>query len=793
MSTEIRKAVRQILAPMAVLLPCMALMAVAPASAAPQNSDQSTADQSPKDLQQITIVAQEEAVATINPLKFSHISPAMTVVSVLQNVPGFNSQAIGPGGLLVADNLFTLDGFTSTQVGTTYDGVPIVNTFLGGIYGAGDAPFVTPMDMSQVSGVNVYSGSNVPSKTSVDSLGGTIAYEPALPTHDFNVELSVTGGLYEGGGTQKKYQVAVNSGALEGWGGLNVLAKMSQNKFNGFWTDVSGQINSYYLAVVQPTSSGEVRLVALENDDSSPNIPDGLIPQPLATSFRYDYPLNVGFKNQASHATHVILTAKSLINPRTIGVFKAFYSGTTNDRTAWSNPIYSHPETGNAGGIYNGFSYDLPVTFKSCNALNGYVFNGEPDTYPNVYNCDAATAQFGSPAAGTAYQRYVNNYANAGAKGDLTFLFPGNTVEVGSMYYLAKALSAESWYGSYPTPQIDGYNMAWMEHDDQTFFDVYAQDSIALFNQKLHIYPGVKWNHLQETSNDDAGYFYQYSGSVPRTYSWIEPSIGVNLAFAPHWNAYVNFGKSSKAPNISALYGAISTQASLGTGQIPGSVTVQPEYVANLDAGIRFNNGFYKWDASIFNRRFTNIFSSNYNDVSGITVTYNAGSADFKGINLDGEISLPYHLQLEANANYISAKYTSSFSNSNGAAVNSGQWRPEIPVVSGNIFLNYSNGPWYASLSGHYTGSEYMQDYNTGVTTPYQLGGFALVNFNAAYTLTMDSDVLKSLEFELNVDNLLNRHTIYSSQVSQITTPNYNWVAFEPPLFAGLTVTAKLF
>ncbi|HEV7136858.1 MAG TPA: TonB-dependent receptor, partial [Steroidobacteraceae bacterium] len=220
---------------------------------------------------------------------------------------------------------------------------------------------------------------------------------------------------------------------------------------------------------------------------------------------------------------------------------------------------------------------------------------------------------------------------------------------------------------------------------------------------------------------------------------------------------------------------------------------VQPEYVANVDAGIRFNNGFYKWDASIFNRRFTNIFSSNYNDVSGITVTYNAGSAVFKGVNLDGEVALPYHLQLEANANYTSAKYTSSFTSSTGAAVTSGEWRPEIPVMSGNVFLNYRNGPWYASLSGHYTGSEYMQDYNSGAATAYQLGGFALVNFDAAYTMRMNAGSVDSLEFELNVDNLLNRHSIYSSQVVTEQTPTYNWVAYEPPLFAGLTVTAKLF
>jgi hypothetical protein len=86
-----------------------------------------------------------------------------------------------------------------------------------------------------------------------------------------------------------------------------------------------------------------------------------------------------------------------------------------------------------------------------------------------------------------------------------------------------------------------------------------------------------------------------------------------------------------------------------------------------------------------------------------------------------------------------------------------------------------------------------MQDYNSGAATAYQLGGFALVNFDAAYTMRMNAGSVDSLEFELNVDNLLNRHSIYSSQVVTEQTPTYNWVAYEPPLFAGLTVTAKLF
>ena len=59
MSIEIRKAVRQILAPMSVVVPCMALLAAAPGIAAAQNGDQSSTDQeSAVTLHRVTIVAQ---------------------------------------------------------------------------------------------------------------------------------------------------------------------------------------------------------------------------------------------------------------------------------------------------------------------------------------------------------------------------------------------------------------------------------------------------------------------------------------------------------------------------------------------------------------------------------------------------------------------------------------------------------------------------------------------------------------------------------------------------------------
>ena len=791
MSIEIRKAVRQILAPLAVVVPCMALLAAAPAFAAPQNASPSNSDTSTPStkLQKVLIVGAEQAVATVNAKKFEHVSPSASAVSVLNNVPGFNSRALGAGGFLVSGNAFTLDGFDSSQVGTTFDGVPYINTFLGGFYGGGDQPAATPLATEQIAGVKVYSGANTQSQSSLDGLGGTVAFEPVLPAKKFDVTVGMTGGVYQGGpdgggGSEAVERFGINSGAISYLKGLRVLAKFSHTLVHGPQPGVVARINSYYLAAVQPTNSGEAKLIVLVNNENAQ--PPTYYPSPLLAQYGYDYnyPQNVSFTNQAANNVFVAMSIKSLLSSRVIGEIKTFYNGSSNNRVGYANPIYNN--------TYEGYSYDLNATLKSCSALNAYQSSSStapPAGLPNVYNCQVATQMFGSAHAGTAYQHYVQNFHVMGSMGDLTLLFPHNTVKVGALGMVGTMLSEESWYGAWPAPLKSGYNLAWLEHDGQTWMQGYLEDDISLLHRKLHIYPGVKWTQVSMFSNDNQGYFYLFSGSVSERYAFLERSIGVNYSFTPELNVYVNYGRSYKQPNISALYGVI------GATQEPGPVIVKPEYVNNVDAGIRYKTPYYFVDAAFYNRALNNIFSSNYNDLSGITTTQNSGTALFRGFTLDGGVVLPYHLQLTANVGYTSAKYTENFTNVNGVSILNGSWRPNIPKETANMDLQYQNGPWYGSLSGHYTGSQYIQDYNNpGVSTTLQLGGYAIMNLSGAYTWSVNDDLLKSVKIELHVDNLFNRHAIfYSAGLDTQATPNFVWEAYAPPLFAGMTVTASLF
>ena len=600
-----------------------------------------------------------------------------------------------------------------------------------------------------------------------------------MPTKQFGVEVTGGGGTYGSHGSTATEGVQVNSGSIDSLDGLRVLGSFYHTHVDGYQDFTHATINSYYLSAVQPTRSGRVRFIFVSNDEQSR--PSDAIPIAILQQKGkyFGYPPSVDNNWSSSRETTAILSVKSLLNRMTIGEMKFFYNGQVNDRTGYANAAYSggYPY----GGGYLG--YRLPTAVKTCGALNAYEPSSVPASlYPNLYNCAVATQMFGSAALGTQYQRYVDNYYNTGALARLVLLFPHNTVTVGADAMFANELSQEAWYGKAPVPMTDGYNMAWLEHDGRNQYDGFIQDDISLLGGRLHIHPGDKYNYIPMYSNDDAGYYYDFPGEVHEKYVFNEPSLGVDYAISRQWNVHAIYGRTYKAPDISALYSVI------GSSQQPAPVTVQPEYVDSLDAGVRYKSQYGEASVAVYDRRFQNIFSYNYNDITGITVLYNSGTAEYKGFTLGGELPLPHHLLLQANFGYTDAKYTNSFSGPNGT-VSAGQWRPNVPEDTGNLSLDYSTGPWYASLGAHLVGAQYLAD-NTGATSTTRLAAYTTVDANVAYTWKLDT-TLRDVKIQLHADNLLNNQSVlYGYMQTEHNAPSYELAQYQPPLFVGLTLTA---
>ena len=714
------------------------------------------------------IAPPEKAVTSVNKKTVEHASPAQNFQSVLKHVPGMNVISQGPGNLSATDNEFTYQGFTSSQMASNFDGVPIINTFRGGAGGTGSDHAYTPLTMGQISTVKVYSGANQPSQNGINSLGGTISYEPALPTKDFYVDMNASGGKYGYRGGNYTSGFAVNSGALPGTG-TEMLFKYSYTHAPSFVNNIYADINSYYAAVVQPYNNGlsQIKLVAVYNNEQARQ--PSLVPLALISKYgrSYQAPLGVAYSATHTHALNVIMSWKSLLNEYMMAKTKVFIQQQAANRTSFTNAAYYNPS-------HYGYAF-----------YQGYPVgtNLEPwASPPSQNNSYDPAALFGSGINGTQYHNYIDDIQSVGFLPSVSIFAPHNTVELGAMVDYSQDHSAEYWYGSSPVPNIDGYNNAWDEHDTRNYNYVYLQDNIDLLDGKLHVYPGVKYNIVSTGCDDVTGYYYTYGGHVDNTYYFWEPSLGFSYTPIHDVNLFFSVGKTNKVPNISAYYSAI------GVSPTPAAISVKPEGDISYDFGARYSGPYFSGSLSFFRRNFSNIFSEYYDSATGQTFEYNNGSALYQGVTLGLDIPVEDHVGLFGSYNYTSAKYATLSVGTNGTSY-PGEYRPYVPTYTASAGVKYQSGGLYAALTGHFVGRQYMAT-NKGQTIGLTLPAYDTLDFSASYELPVHWQMIKSVKLGLYADNILNNnYLVYAEQV--LKPFSYLQGQAGAPVFVGGNVSVR--
>ncbi|MBU2753165.1 TonB-dependent receptor [Acidithiobacillus sp. CV18-2] len=714
------------------------------------------------------IAPPEKAVTSVSKKTVDHASPAQNFQSVLKHVPGMNVISQGPGNLSATDNEFTYQGFTSSQMASNFDGVPIINVFRGGVGGTGDDHAFTPLTMGQISTVKVFSGANQPSQNGINSLGGTISYEPALPEPKFYIDLDSSGGKYGYRGGNYTSGFAVNSGTLPGTG-TEMLFKYAYTHAPSFLNNVYANINSYYAAIVQPYNNGlsQIKLVAVYNNEQARQ--PTLVPLALIDKYGRSYqpPLGVAYSATHTHALNVILSWKSLLNEYMMAKTKVFIQQQSANRTSFTSAAYYDP-THYGYAIYDGY----PVGT-----------NLEPwASPPSTNNSYDPTALFGSGVNGTQYHNYIDDIQSVGFLPSVSFFAPHNTVELGALVDYSQDHSAEYWYGSSPVPNIDGYNNAWNEHDTRNFNYVYLQDNIDLLDGKLHVYPGLKYNIVNTGCDDIAGYYYTYGGHVGNSYFFWEPSLGFSYTPIHDVNLFFSVGKTNKVPNISAYYSAI------GATPTPAAISVKPEGDISYDFGVRYSGSAISGSLSFFRRNFTNIFSEYYDSATGQTFEYNNGAALYQGATLGLEVPVADHVGLFGTYNYTSAKYATLSVGTNGTSY-PGEYRPYVPTYTATAGVRYQNGGLYAALTGHFVGRQYMAT-NKGQTIGLTLPAYDTLDFSASYEMPLHWDMIKSVKFGLYADNILNNN--YLVYAEQMLKP-YSYLQGQAgaPVFVGGNVRVR--
>ncbi|THD10916.1 hypothetical protein B1806_06050 [Metallibacterium scheffleri] len=705
--------------------------------------------------------------SVIGPSAIRFASPMLDVQSLLERTPSINVRTPAANG--VRTNI-TFRAFSSGQFSETFDGVPINDPFNGGTTNSASTRNNIPLTLNDIDSVNIYRGINNPAVTSYNSLGGTIAFEPRDPSATANAQATLGGGSF----STWFYGLTANTGDI---GGVRSLFSIDHNSSSGWQANSGNRNTNLYYAGVLPYDEGDGEVYAYAIYNQNKGFTPHTIPLPLIQQYGYNYgwPLDWTNSYNKDHGGTYILGDRMRVNHLLSFNARVYARNVDYNRVSYANPNFIQSATQ---------PYFIPNT-----PGNSSFWLPNPSYDP--------AAAFGSDLAGNAYHTYLYSTQQYGFMPHFTLNLPDNQVKFGADWSHTKLHSAEYWYGANPMPLVTGYNNAWDEHDERSLGSVFAQDTIRLFGGAVHVTPGLKYMYERTADFDNVGFFYPISGTVSDSEHYTSPTLGINWRPVRHVSLYAAWGKTAKFPGIAAFYDNVGLTN--GAGQpIVEPLHVTPEYVRDLEAGVRYEAHGFEGAFNVYRENFANTFISVTDPTTQVTTTSNGGSSRYEGIELDLQDSMDTPLgafSVFGNISQNKAFFTSDFTVAGaagtaaiaGQSVVAGQPLAGVPQHLANLGIGWKWKTWRASVNEHYAGSQYVNEYNAGIPTAETIPSYAVMNFTLRDTLHIGQGMLKDVKLALHVDNVLDRHyyTFGYGDTTYSGTPFVRAIYEEPRAYFG--------
>jgi iron complex outermembrane recepter protein len=689
-----------------------------------------------------TITAQE--------LRDMPTGPTLNLETMLQSQPSIFAYSDGPLG--VGTNIF-FRGFNSGQFSQLYDGVALDDVFNGGATGAADTVNKVLLLPTNVDSVLIYRGINNPDVNSYNSLGGTINFLPRLPSATAGGDMGAAYGSFD------TYDVhgTFNTGDIDG---VRQMVSYDHAESNGWMPNTKDMnTNVFYHGTWDGDNGDHIGLMLVYNDNNGHTPFQMPVPLLQSNGGYYQYPSSVAYENDKDSEYMAIIDAKFQL-AKNITFDQKFFAGDNNYlRTSYANPADYESKT-QPYELYN-----QGTTSYYWKPSYGYL-NG-PSYVP-------ATV-FGSTVDGTDYHLYEYSTWGYGWQPTLNIALPFNDVTVGGNVTVARLHSAEYWYGSAPVPEALGYDDAWDEHDERVLGSIYVQDDIHLFNDRLHLTPGLKYIEAYTADHDNVGFYYPFAGSPQMHNHLVSPTFSANYKASDNLAVYLSFGKNFKLPDITALYDGVAGNADeLASGQyVPYTPTVNkisPEYVYDYEFGGRYQSGGFSAEMDFYREDFFNTFIDASDAITDSTIVTNGGSSRYQGVEL--RLQDNFHLDRYgdilafANYSYNQAYYTSTFhTDSDGASlddsdalVTKGEEMGDVPEQLVSFGATWRYDGYRATLRGRYIGPQETLDYNTGVPDGVKIEGYFLMDLALEKTFELHNSYAKTLRIGVDLNNVFNKY-----------------------------------
>ncbi|MDF3980581.1 TonB-dependent receptor [Luteibacter sp. PPL201] len=671
------------------------------------------------------------------------LPPGTSLQKVLNLLPGVNAQSVDALGANEQSMTLSLRGFSGTRLGYTLDGMPLGDSAYNNYNGLS---INRALISENFGGAELSEGIGNLGTPSTSNLGGTIAYTSNDPLKTMGGRVTQSVGSDDNRRTYARF----DTGQYHGFSMYLSGARTTSGLFNdqqAYGKSTTKQFNG------KAVWDGDWARVTAFADTSRTSQADYfyLSKDELRRGLGWDWGGYAPDWNKA--------LSRAYCNANTFNAKRCDKSGPDQD----------------ADGAFTGGQilrdddlYYLAGDFFPSDAVTIHAQVYHHEDAGEGHNWNSGTYSYpGTPQQlPIIFRNTLYTINRTGAILSASWEIDNQRIEGGVWY--EHNISSASRYSSYVTGPRDLSGRIDTQpdlgvFDQRTVWNTrqaYLQDTIRFFDDRLTVDVGVKSPHVTSQAQALPGVAVKpiaansnnqfATGSLSASKALL-PQFGVRYKIDSAQEVFTSFAK-----NIAMFQGGFK----LGPQAVSQAVwnsqsTLKPEKSRSLEAGYRIETGDIAASAAVYDVRFDNRLLQ-YNPCDsrqpvGPTCGnrfYNVGGVNSHGVELTLVWTPVEGLRWYNSASFNRSTYASDYVQGGKVVPTEGKIQTDTPKKLFATQLDWTQGPWFASLRGKYTGKRfytYTNDQGFGgyttwdVSAGYDFGGFGLV---------------KDVRLSLNVTNL---------------------------------------
>jgi outer membrane receptor protein involved in Fe transport len=721
------------------------------------------------------------------------ILPGVNPLKAIQTLPGVLYVTADPWGNNEQNESLFVHGFSTQQLGYTFDGVPLGDQQYGNYNGLSPSRAVSSENVQRVT---LESGAGSLGVASTSNLGGAIETFSRDPSTDRVFNLRETGGSY---GTNRTF-VRLDTGEL-GNGNSGYVSFLHHDArawdFNGHQRD-----NQANLKLVHQGDAGKFTAFFDWDDKVEPNEDATAFgSQQTATSHYFPYTRPFYYPDLAACASTLTngsppaSQGNNFSNcfsaaQRTdlLGYLK--YDANLTSHVTWSNQLYYHYNYGRgivAGPINQA---GLPALFATY--YPQLVVGGSPTSAGSLANLSALFGGSGDEVRTTEYR---DN--RGGLLSTVHAELGDHQLEAGLWWEHNEDAQHRVWYPfSAANNDLSPYDVPRGRKVLTQYYATFVVRDVQLHLQdQWRIRPNLLLQAGFKSSLQDAkGKFPINQQNLPTATSpthyptgsitsnmWFLPQIGLLWDVTDHEHVFVNVQKNMRQ---FIPYGAGSNFYGFSPWSLGSQAafdlfkqTVHPETSWTYELGLRSQRAVdlglltaVSGQAELYHVNFQNrlLNVAAYNFINpGAAILANVGGVTTNGVDLAGTFEFGQHFQLYDAVSYNKSTYDSNYQtgSSSGAITTvpiAGKWVPLTPDWMNKTIVSTSWGNFEAQVNGDYVGRRYVTYFNDLSVKPY-----FLVGLEASYRFELSGDrFLKAARVSANITNLFDKKGVSTAVVT---------------------------